>query len=163
MTDQELQNLKRDVEELKEWKKARMAQQIVYPLDAPSYTILNDKFMSIIESVTYEGGVGGNTFTFYIGKQGGLEFEAYPVSSVPYYVDPATNLVYTTSPLKFFDDQPVILISTGTAPAPLVANLGTTYYVINSDGHIFELSATLGGAAINITDTGSGRQFMQYG
>lgn len=67
--------------------------------------------------------------------------------------DPATDLLSDTahglsagSQVRFF---------AGSPPAPLVG--GTTYFVI-ADGlgaDVFKLSATLGGAAINITATGS--------
>ena len=42
----------------------------------------------------------------------------------------------------------------GTLPAPLVA--GTTYYVRDVAANTFKLAATSGGAAINITDAGTG-------
>ncbi len=42
----------------------------------------------------------------------------------------------------------------GTLPAPLVA--GTTYYVRDAATNTFKLSATIGGAAINITTVGTG-------
>jgi len=41
-----------------------------------------------------------------------------------------------------------------TLPAPLVA--GTTYYILNWTPQQFQVSATAGGAAINLTDSGSG-------
>lgn len=161
--EQRIDTLERQVKELLDWKKARMAQQITYPLDNQSITTLNDHFMSITDTVTYPGGVGSNTFTFYIGKQGGIEFEVHPVSLVKYFVDPTTNIFTTSSTLKFFNTQPVTLTTTDTAPAPLSANIGTTYYIIDSDGYSFKLSATSGGAAIDVTDSGSGVQFISYG
>src|SRR3990167_5004911 len=48
----------------------------------------------------------------------------------------------------------VILTTTTTLPAPLTLAYG--YYVINSAANTFKLSATSGGAAVNITDTGTG-------
>lgn len=50
--------------------------------------------------------------------------------------------------------DPVQFSSTGTLPAGLSA--GTTYYVINSATNTFKVSATSGGGAVDITDTGSG-------
>jgi len=48
----------------------------------------------------------------------------------------------------------VRVISTDDLPAPLVAD--TTYYIKSPSGTTFQLSATAGGAAINITTTGTG-------
>lgn len=48
----------------------------------------------------------------------------------------------------------LILTTSNTLPAGL--STGTPYYVINKTTNTFELSATSGGAAIDITDTGTG-------
>lgn len=54
----------------------------------------------------------------------------------------------------------VLYVSTTSAlPNPLVIN--TKYYVINPAGSTCELSLTIGGAAINITTTGTGVQSAQ--
>jgi hypothetical protein len=42
-----------------------------------------------------------------------------------------------------------VILSGGTAPSPLV--LGTVYYVVSATTNTFQLSATQGGAAINLT------------
>ncbi len=52
------------------------------------------------------------------------------------------------------NDNTVTLTTTTTLPAPFV--VGTTYYVINASTDTFKLSATSGGAAVNVTDTGTG-------
>jgi hypothetical protein len=44
--------------------------------------------------------------------------------------------------------------STGTLPAGI--NSGTIYYVVNTTTNTFQISTSLGGSAINITDVGSG-------
>lgn len=36
----------------------------------------------------------------------------------------------------------------------------TTYYVVNADGETFQLSATSGGSAVDLTDAGSGTNFV---
>lgn len=46
--------------------------------------------------------------------------------------------------------------SGGALPASLVA--GTTYYIINAAANTFKLSTSSGGAAVNITDAGTGTQ-----
>lgn len=64
----------------------------------------------------------------------------------------ANTLVMGSNP--FYDDYAVRLYSTGTLPAPLVAD--TTYYTRARTGTTVELSATRGGSAITLTSAGTG-------
>ena len=71
-------------------------------------------------------------------------------------VNTATEYI-TLSSTTPANGTPVKFSSTLTLPSPLVA--GTVYYIINKDGAgagTAQLSATNGGAAINLTTTGSG-------
>jgi len=52
------------------------------------------------------------------------------------------------------NDRAVRLFTTGALPGGLA--VGTTYYVVSAAADTFQLSATLGGSAIDITDTGTG-------
>lgn len=52
------------------------------------------------------------------------------------------------------DGDPIRLTTTGTLPSGFAIN--TTYYVRDASGESFKLAATLGGAAIPLTDAGSG-------
>lgn len=54
----------------------------------------------------------------------------------------------------FVAGMPVQLTTTGTLPGGL--SLATTYYVLVTDANRIQLAATSGGAAINLTDSGSG-------
>lgn len=58
----------------------------------------------------------------------------------------------------YSDNQAVTLTTSGTLPAPLAT--ATTYYMrdVGTNVYFFKLAATAGGAAINITTTGSGTQ-----
>lgn len=67
-------------------------------------------------------------------------------------VDTSGNRLIGTHGLNYND--PVEISSSGTLPSPLVA--ATTYYALPVDEHLFRLAATPGGAAIDITSTGSG-------
>ena len=161
------QNLEKRIQALEKWQKERKEQQIFFPLDIKSLDILRKYFMHIVSTFTWQAGVGGNTFLEYIGRQGSTEFSVSPPSLVTYTVDVTTNYLTTnqiSGNLKFFDDQGVVLFTDGTAPNPLDAGLGTVYYVINSDGYYFQLTTISGdaGSIVNITNTGSGRQFITY-
>ena len=97
--------------------------------------------------------------------QDGKLIQVEPPSLVSYTVNVSTNYLTTNQVggnLKFFNDQEVLLYTDDTEPGGLSAGLGTSYFIINSDGYTFQLAATLGGAAIDITSTGVGRQFISY-
>jgi len=65
-----------------------------------------------------------------------------------------------TLPVDFTiaDGTAISLTSTGALPTGLT--VGTTYFVVNSTGNTFELSATLGGASITTSGTQSGLQYV---
>lgn len=65
----------------------------------------------------------------------------------------AANPAVVTMTNTFSAGQPVVFSSTGYLPTNIVA--GTTYYVISTglSGSSFQISATVGGAAINTTAT----------
>jgi phage tail sheath gpL-like len=65
----------------------------------------------------------------------------------------ASPAVFTWSAVPFGNGAQVVL---GGTSAPTGFTAGTTYYVVNASTNTFELSATLGGTAINSTSTGSG-------
>lgn len=58
----------------------------------------------------------------------------------------------------YANTQRVRVFSTGTLPAGLSAD--TDYYVIDAATNTFKLSASSGGAAIDITDTGTGTHYL---
>ena len=66
----------------------------------------------------------------------------------------AVTDIITSAGHGLLNGTTVILTTTTTLPAGL--SLSTTYYVISATADTFSLSATLGGSAINITDTGTG-------
>jgi hypothetical protein len=57
------------------------------------------------------------------------------------------------NPLRDGDEVFFVIQTGGSLPSPLVAN--TTYYVKNANAQTFQLAATAGGAAINLTTAGS--------
>jgi len=65
-----------------------------------------------------------------------------------------------TLPVDFtiVDGTALSLTSTGALPTGLT--VGTTYFVTNSTGNTFELSATLGGTSITTSGTQSGLQYV---
>lgn len=74
-------------------------------------------------------------------------------SFAPADVNTGTDTI-TIASHGYLNTQPVMFSSTGTLPAGL--NSTSFYYIINSATNTFKVSATEGGAAVNITSTGSG-------
>jgi hypothetical protein len=152
------QQLLQRIEALEKWKEERIRQQITFPFDEQSYKILNEYFMSILEQTEYSGGAGGNTFISLNGKQGKYNFSTGANTNILYTVNTSTDFFSLQSGFSFEDDTVVYLVTSGTVPNPL--SLGVGYYVVNSTGASFQLSLTMGGSAINITDTGTGNQYF---
>lgn len=152
------------VKELEDWNAQRLRQQITFPLDPESIKAINKYFMRITDDFYYFGGVGAHAFQTFTGVQDKLKFELYR-TLIRYTAEPTTDIITIVEPTtadKYANDDTVVLFTDDTVPGGLTGNGSVTYYVVSaaSDGYSFKLSASLGGAAINITSTGSGRQFL---
>ena len=148
--------LENRIKAIEEWQRKKDEQQIAFPFDENSIKILSEHFMRILKPITFSGGVSGNETTIYIGKQGNLRFQVSKEEYSLYQVDVSSNVLTTNVYLD--DGTNVIVLSSGTPPDPLVS--GTDYYIRDSSGTSFKLAATLGGTAIDITDTGAGSQYL---
>jgi hypothetical protein len=161
--NQEILILKQQVAELLKWKEEKTRQQISYPLDKESIKILNKDFMSIVSTLYRIGGVAGNTFTEFLGKQEDRNFIVSENTYIPYSVDLSTNLINIGN-YYLDEDRSVELITDDTPPDPL--NYLTTYYVINSTGSTFNLTTVQGnaGAIVTLTNKGAGNNYLvSYG
>lgn len=162
--EQDIKKLQARVDELEKYVADRKRQQIVYPIDKESLEVLSRYVMRITGSYVYEGGAAARPFLVYEGIQGSSRFEVGP-ASFEYVADPSSDTIRILHPATnnvFANDMTVSLLSTDTPPGGLSALGLTTYYVVSaaSNGYTFKLSATLGGAAIDITSAGNGRQFI---
>lgn len=95
----------------------------------------------------------GNTLYFASGRQDCL----YGLKQkTTFTADASSDVLTLAGPVHFVDDQIVQVVSSDTLPAGLSA--ATNYYVIDSDrdAGTLKLSASSGGAAVNITDAGTG-------
>ena len=70
----------------------------------------------------------------------------------------ATSDVITVSGRQFADNTVVRFVSTTTLPAGLSAY--TDYYVRDTSAATFKVATTVGGTAVDITDTGTGTHFV---
>jgi len=83
---------------------------------------------------------------------------ATPLSRQTFTANTSTEVI-TWATYSPTNGDAVRVSSTGTLPAPLVA--GTTYYVRSAAGTTSQLAATVGGAAINLTTTGTGTHSIE--
>ena len=158
------ENLQNQIDELKRRLDARDKQQITFPLDVQSINTLQKYFMRITDTIKTTGGAAAKIFFTYVGIQDERRFEVSENLFVPYTVDASTN-IFTIVPgtrFKFVDGEAVYFATEDAVPSPLIA--GTDYYVISAsaDGTSFKVSDSVGGPEINITDTGSGKQYIFY-
>lgn len=78
----------------------------------------------------------------------------------PFTANSTSNEITVTGPVTWAVDDAVRFSNSGGAlPAPLAAD--TTYYVKTAPGSgVYTLAATVGGATIDLTDTGSGTSYI---
>lgn len=166
--EQELQQLKRKVDELEKWKAEKEKQQIKYPLDQESLQVLNKHYVRLVESTFYYGGAAGLAFPLMITKQGNqlvggfLKYTANPSNDTLTISSEEQMVIYGHDWTRFDDGTSVFLYTNDTEPGGLTAGTGLPYYVVGStnDGRSFKLSDSVGGDAIDITSAGVGQQFI---
>jgi len=159
------EDLIKRIEALEKWKVGRERQQITLPLDPMSLAILNKFFVSIVGDYVYLGGTGSRSFQVFSGKQGQFQFNLTP-GLIEYIAEPTTDIVTIVekTPInRFVNTQTVVLYTTDAMPGGLSGQGLTTYYVVSAaaDGYSFKLSLSSGGAAIDITSAGTGKQLME--
>lgn len=149
------------IDKLEKWMQEKTAQQISYPLDQQSLIVLGKYFMHIVGSTLTIGGAAGNTFLNYIGEQDNQKFQVSTDTFVQYAVNVSTDTLTTiNSGVNFANNTQIYVSTESTPPSPL--SLTGNYFIINSTGQSFKLSLTSGGAAINITDVGVGKQYIYF-
>lgn len=118
----------------------------------------------IIESIEHKFDVNGKWVTKFSGSPVDDMIDNYALLDDSTFgiigADDTFTVVAATDVFTFADSggiangTPVVLKTAPFGAAPLA--VGTTYWVVNSSGATFKLSATQGGSAINITSDGFG-------
>ena len=85
---------------------------------------------------------------------GNLLYWGYLTQTQYEFTAEATNDTFTAPGHALVNDNIVVLEGTNL---PAGVSAGTRYYVISASGDNFQLSTSLGGAAINLSSTGSGK------
>ena len=156
-----LQQLENRIKDLEKWKTERERQQVTFPLDTRSIEVLNKYFMRILNDIIYIGGAAGREFTLYSGIQGDRKFTVQEDTYVRFTVNTSTDYITAEqSKYRFIENQDLYVTTSDTLPTGLLD--GITYYVKNVSGNTFQLSTTPGGAAVNITSSGTGVQYIYF-
>ena len=143
--------------------------------------LIDDTDAGITPTLTISTGTGSETFKFILGVQEvntivasagtSLSGQYFTINSandireyyVWYNIGPLSfattdvNIIANTitySSHGFTNGNRVQLSSSGTLPSPL--NAGTTYFIVGAALNTFQLSLTVGGAAIDLTTVGTG-------
>lgn len=123
---------------------------------------------SVVEATQSSGSWVNQAFTVYkngwidLGKIGLSAFVVRKSSGTTFTADDSTDVITANAHGLVNGDAVQVSNSGGGLPGGLSA--ATTYYVISSTTNTFQLSATLGGAAINLSSAGTGTNsfFLVY-
>lgn len=154
--EERIKQLERQVQELLSWKLSKERQQISYPLDENSKQVLNKDFISLITRLEFTQSLVPEPFIALLVTQNGKQHMLPAYGSLFQFTAATTDVI--TSQVTFVDNMLVTLFTTDTLPAGLDDT--TSYYTVNSSGNTCKLSLTLGGAAVDITDTGTGLHYF---
>ena len=109
----------------------------------------------------YKFDLSGSTVTATWDSNGGESAEDFEevVRDVLYTVDSGTDIFTATAHGLTLNTVVRVVNVGGAFPQPLVRTLD--YFVISVAANTFQLSLTASGAAINITDNGTGDQYVR--
>ena len=155
--------LENRIKELEKWKTERTKQQIVFPLDIQSLEILRKYFLYIKETITiinedYPG--SPSLLDMYLAKQDTMDVDFRKSKIFSYIANISTDFLAIEGNKNWVNGTRLFFMTSDTAPTPIDTTGATDYYVVGTTGKTFQISLTPGGAAIDITDVGVGRQFI---
>ena len=121
-----------------------------------SELVTNGTFDADSDWTKGNGGAGGSNWQITGGVAQYVHYKPTFDASDVAVVDVASDTIAITGHRFSDGDEVVYNIDGGTAITGLTD--GTTYYVVSSTANTFKLSATSGGAAIDLTGVGAGTQ-----
>jgi hypothetical protein len=159
----------RRISALEEWRQEREKQQLTLPFDSASLEILKKYFLYIIDTMNTTG-PNGESFTDFLCKQENQTALITENRYFSYIVNTSTDTLtatYTVSDSKrIVEDMQLAFFTETSCPSPLVQSglAVVNYYAINVSGNSFQVTTVQGSAGdiINLTDTGTGRQWVTY-
>lgn len=158
--NQDIEQLKANVQDLMSWKTMHDRQQVSFPIDTNSQLILR-KYLPVITDTVNSVGASGLEFPLVtILSQDNKKYYFQP--TFPFYQFTANITADTlfVSDHIFNNNDILSVYTTDTLPSPLLN--GINYYVVNSSGNSFQLSLSSGGSAIDLTTIGTGNQYITF-
>lgn len=159
--EKELLQLEKDIQELEAWKNSYVKEPLKFPLDLESKKILEKRTLIFTgRKITNVNGVILNDFIAIglgIKINNKLRFALAIKPLLPFSAAVSDVITNTNGSHNLQNGDRIVLATTNTLPA----GLGDTiiYYIINRTGTTFKVSLTLGGSAVDITDTGIGTHY----
>lgn len=157
-TQTQIQNLTERVTKLESFIES-IKSSANFPIEVQDAFIAKG-FLKADDQLLYYGGFSARQFNSIVVRSG---FKKYVISTdnlayyVPVSIDIATNILTTKDGTTMADGYTVIFYSNGDVPVDL--QNGQPLYVVNSSGTSFQVSLTIGGAAIDITAQGYGEVY----
>ena len=150
---------KKQLNEVLEWKRLREKQIIPDQLDVVSKEILTRDFLPV-----YKAGVlltpiaSGDYISKYFQTKIKNQDEVITYTKYKKYTVNPSNDTFSANDHGLVNDMQVIFATTDEYPVGV--DTTAARYVINATAVSFKVSATVGGAAVNITTAGEGDQYF---
>jgi len=163
--DQEITQLEKRLSDLNNWKDEIETERLSFPLDLPSRKTLD--YLGEFGNLIFTGNVIDLPDIIYsdfiafgidvrINDQNRIVLAAPKIFQ--FTANDVTDILTSVGPNNLINGDAIAFNSTNLLPGNL--NPSSGYYVINRSGTTFQVSATSGGSAIDITDTGSGTHYF---
>jgi hypothetical protein len=163
--DNQIQDLIRRIDALEKWKAERIAQQITFPLDEKSQKILNKYFLTKLGNLDFTNSSGQVFRNIMLKMNDRVDVVSAYTTLFRFSVNTTSNKlligqdVVNLAQGSFQNDQQIWLQTTDTLPAPLSDAVPVYVVNANASGTEIQVSSTLGGAAIDITNVGVGEHY----
>lgn len=158
--EERIQQLERQIQELLSWKTERQNQQLTFPLDETSKSVINGDFLRVMYDINYTRPSGREVPLYVVARAKNKDYFLTSSPTLFTFTAATSDVITINTNVTIVDDLQFILFSSQTLPAGLVSD--TIYYSVNSSGNTCKLSLTSGGAAVNITDTGLGLHYLYF-
>jgi len=159
-TEERIKQLERQVQELASWKNERQRQQLTYPLDSISKDVVNGDFLRVVNEINFVQPSGKEIPMYVVARANGKNYTLTANSENFTFTAATSDVITSSASFDFVNDMTIAVFTNQVLPAGLIAD--TLYYVINASGKTCKLSLTSGGAAIDITSTGTGIQYFYF-
>lgn len=158
MKEQELLQLETRVAELKAWKESRVKERLALPLDEESKKILHRGQWVFTKTVSYADTATDLSAVGMFFRINGRARVVMAFRERKAFTAATTDIITTTDGQhNLLSSDRLVLSTTGTLPAGLTTI--DTYYPVSITATTFKVSLTEGGAAVDITDTGTGTHY----